>query len=57
LWRRRAALFLEDMPLIGMVNRRLSPDLELFSRGGRRVLDKIVRQDYNVLAFPLHLFL
>jgi squalene synthase HpnC len=44
------ALFLEGMPLIGMVNRRLSLDLDLFSRGGLRVLDKIVRQDYNVLA-------
>jgi phytoene/squalene synthetase len=44
------ALFLEGMPLIGMVNRRLSLDLDLFSRGGLRVLDKIVQQDYNVLA-------
>ena len=43
-------LFLEGMPLIGMVNRRLSLDLDLFSRGGLRVLDKIVQQDYNVLA-------
>jgi len=44
------ALFLEGMPLIGMVNRRLSLDLDLFSRGGLRVLDKIVQRDYNVLA-------
>jgi squalene synthase HpnC len=43
-------LFLEGMPLIGMVNRRLSLDLDLFSRGGLRVLDKIAQQDYNVLA-------
>ena len=43
-------LFREGMPLIGMVNRRLSLDLDLFSRGGLRVLDKIVQQDYNVLA-------
>jgi squalene synthase HpnC len=43
-------LFLEGMPLTGMVNRRLSLDLDLFSRGGLRVLDKIVQQDYNVLA-------
>ena len=43
-------LFHEGMPLIGMVNRRLSLDLDLFSRGGLRVLDKIVQQDYNVLA-------
>ena len=44
------ALFLEGLPLIGMVNRRLALDLDLFSRGGMRVLDKIVQQDYNVLA-------
>jgi squalene synthase HpnC len=44
------ALFREGLPLIGMVNRRLSLDLDLFSRGGLRVLDKIARQDYNVLA-------
>jgi squalene synthase HpnC len=43
-------LFREGMPLIGMVNRRLSLDLDLFSRGGLRVLDKIAQQDYNVLA-------
>jgi squalene synthase HpnC len=43
-------LFHEGMPLIGMVNRRLSLDLDLFSRGGLHVLDKIARQDYNVLA-------
>jgi squalene synthase HpnC len=43
-------LFMEGMPLIGMVNRRLSLDLDLFSRGGLRVLDKIAQQDYNVLA-------
>ena len=43
-------LFLEGLPLVGMVNRRLSLDLDLFSRGGLRVLDKIARQDYNVLA-------
>jgi len=43
-------LFLAGLPLIGMVNRRLALDLDLFSRGGLRVLDKIVRQDYNVLA-------
>ena len=44
------ALFLEGMPLISMVNRRLSLDLDLFSRGGLLVLDKIVQQDYNVLS-------
>ncbi len=32
------------------MRRRLAFDLELFSRGGLRVLDKIEAQDYNVLA-------
>jgi len=42
-------LFLEGLPLIGMVDRRLALDLDLFSRGGLRVLDKIERQGYDVL--------
>ncbi len=41
--------FLEGLPLARTVNRRLSIDLELFSRGGMRVLDKIRAQDYDVL--------
>ena len=44
------ALFLEGLPLCGMVDRRLALDLDLFSRGGMRVLEKIQAQDYNVLA-------
>ena len=44
------ALFLKGMPLADQVDRRLAIDLELFSRGGMRVLDKIEQQDYNVLA-------
>jgi squalene synthase HpnC len=43
-------LFLEGLPLMKMVNRRLALDLELFSRGGMRVLEKIEQQNYNVLA-------
>jgi squalene synthase HpnC len=43
-------LFLEGLPLSGMVDRRLAIDLDLFSRGGMRVLEKIERQGYNVLA-------
>lgn len=43
-------LFLKGLPLAGMVDRRLSIDLELFSRGGLKVLEKIERQDHNVLA-------
>ena len=42
-------LFLEGLPLIRTVDRRLAFDLQLFSRGGMRILDKIERQDYNVL--------
>ncbi len=44
------ALFLEGLPLIKMVNRRLALDLELFSCGGMHVLKKIEQQNYNVLA-------
>src|ERR1017187_2635317 len=44
------ALFLEGLPLPGMVDWRLAIDLDLFSRGGMRVLEKIERQGYNVLA-------
>jgi len=43
-------LFLEGLPLADRVDRRLAIDLELFSRGGLKVLEKIERQDYNVLA-------
>jgi hypothetical protein len=32
-----------------MVDRRLAIDLDLFSRGGLRVLDKIGQQGYDVL--------
>jgi squalene synthase HpnC len=42
-------LFLEGLPLVKTVNRRLALDLELFSRGGMRVLEKIEQQNYNVL--------
>ena len=46
----RASLFLKGLPLADQVDRRLAIDLELFSRGGLKVLEKIERQDYNVLA-------
>ncbi len=42
--------FVEGLPLIGMVDRRLALDLDLFSRGGMRVLDKIAQQDYDVFS-------
>jgi phytoene/squalene synthetase len=43
-------LFLAGLPLPGMVDRRLAIDLDLFSRGGMRVLDKIEQQGYDVLS-------
>jgi len=43
-------LFLAGLPLVGMVDRRLALDLDLFSRGGMRVLDKIEGQGYDVLT-------
>jgi squalene synthase HpnC len=46
---RARELFVEGLPLVGMVDRRLALDLDLFSRGGMRVLDKIERQGYDVL--------
>jgi hypothetical protein len=33
-----------------MVDRRLALDIDLFSRGGMRVLEKIEQQNYDVLA-------
>jgi squalene synthase HpnC len=42
-------LFARGLPLIRTVDRRLGFDLELFSRGGMRVLNKIRSQGYNVL--------
>ena len=42
-------LFLEGLPLSTLVDRRLAIDLDLFSRGGMRVLEKIEAQDYDVL--------
>jgi squalene synthase HpnC len=42
--------FEAGLPLIRMVDRRLSLDLELFSRGGMRILDKIEQQGYDVLS-------
>jgi squalene synthase HpnC len=43
------SLFLKGLPLADRVDRRLAIDLELFSRGGLKVLEKIERQDYDVL--------
>lgn len=42
-------LFHAGLPLVGMVDRRLALDLDLFSRGGLRVLDKIEAMDCRTL--------
>lgn len=42
-------LFLKGLPLADQVDRRLAIDLELFSRGGLKVLEKIEKQGYDVL--------
>jgi squalene synthase HpnC len=47
---RARELFQEGLPLSSMVDRRLALDIDLFSRGGLRVLDKIAEQDYDVLS-------
>jgi len=44
------SLFQHGLPLIGMVNRDLALDLDLFSRGGLEILRAIERQDYDVLS-------
>ena len=41
--------FQRGRPLMGMVDRELAIDIELFSRGGEQILNSIERQDYNVL--------
>ncbi len=42
--------FLRGLPLADSVDRRLAIDLELFSRGGLRVLEKIEQQGCDVLT-------
>lgn len=44
------ALFETGLPLVKMLDKRLALDIDLFSRGGMRVLDKIRRQRYDVLS-------
>jgi squalene synthase HpnC len=43
-------LFTAGLPLPRLVDRRLALDIDLFSRGGMRVLEKIERQGYDVLG-------
>lgn len=42
-------MFHAGLPLIGMVDRELALDLDLFSRGGLEILRAIERQNYDVL--------
>ncbi len=46
---RTRALFAEGMPLAGMVDKRLSVDLEMFSRGGLAVLAAVESIGYDTL--------
>jgi squalene synthase HpnC len=48
-------LFRKGLPLIKSLDRRLALDIALFSRGGMKVLDKIKRQNYNVLRRRPHI--
>ena len=41
--------FRKGLPLVNMVDRRLSLDLDLFSRGGMKILQKIRLEEYDVL--------
>lgn len=43
-------LFEQGLGLIGMVNRELALDLDLFNRGGLEILRAIEKQDYDVLS-------
>jgi phytoene/squalene synthetase len=43
-------LFHHGLPLIGMVDRELAIDLDLFSRGGLEILRAIELRDYDVLS-------
>lgn len=43
-------LFVQGLPLVKMVDKRLAIDLDLFSRGGMLVLEKIEARGYNVLS-------
>ena len=52
---RARELFFEGLPLADMVDRRLGTDLELFSRGGLRILEKIEKMDYSVLRKRPHI--
>ncbi len=43
-------LFRKGLPLSRTLNRRLAVDIELFSQGGMKILQKIAARNYDVLA-------
>jgi squalene synthase HpnC len=43
-------MFAQGLPLIGLVDRELALDLDLFSRGGLEILHAIERREYDVLT-------
>ena len=47
---RAQTLFEAGLPLVRTLERRLALDIDLFNRGGMRVLDKIRAQGFDVLA-------
>jgi squalene synthase HpnC len=47
---RARELFHKGLPLVDTVDRRLAVDLDLFSRGGMAILDRIAGQNYDVIA-------
>ncbi len=48
-------LFQKGLPLIKTLDRRLALDIDLFSRGGMKILEKIKDQNYNVLCRRPHI--
>jgi squalene synthase HpnC len=48
-------LFRKGLPLIKTLDRRLALDIDLFSRGGMKILEKIKDQNYNVLRRRPHI--
>jgi len=42
--------FERGLPLVGMVDRELALDLDLFSRGGQEILNAIEKQEFDVLS-------
>jgi squalene synthase HpnC len=50
LVRRAEQYFVQGLPLVDKLDRRLAIDVELFSRGGMAVLDKIRALDYDTIS-------